>query len=353
MKTGLVASTVLHAVVLGFGLVTLSAPRAYEVAEEQAVMVDTIPVEEWTRLQTGDKDAPAADRPAPLPTQRPDVVENAEKVGENSVDTDAPPVPDAKPKPVETAALPEAQPEPVPAPDPTPDPAPTQPDEAAPAPVPATEIRPEPQPKQDVKPDPAPEAVAAESPEADAAELPDSAPAPQARPTPPEAQTAKAPERKDADKPKTDQARKPQSENTDNLLDDVAALLNKEKPSGGGAKRSNREASLGAETKRPAEKLSRSEMDALRQRLGGCWSLPAGIVDYELLKVSVRFRLDRAGNLDGPPELIKGGASSGPGRTAAESALRAVQKCAPFNLPGDKYETWSEVIVHFDPTDMF
>ena len=40
-------------------------------------------------------------------------------------------------------------------------------------------------------------------------------------------------------------------------------------------------------------------------------------------------------------------------RTAAESAVRAVSKCAPFNLPADKYETWAEVVVNFDPSDMF
>ena len=94
-------------------------------------------------------------------------------------------------------------------------------------------------------------------------------------------------------------------------------------------------------------------MDALRQRLASCWSIPAGVDDAELLKVSVRFRLDRSGELEARPEVIKGGASSGPGRTAAESAVRAVAKCAPFNLPAEKYETWAEVVVNFDPSDMF
>lgn len=94
-------------------------------------------------------------------------------------------------------------------------------------------------------------------------------------------------------------------------------------------------------------------MDALRQKLGGCWSIPAGVDDAAMLKVSVRFRLDRSGVLEGRPEIISGGASSGPGRTAAESAVRAVQKCAPFNLPADKYDSWSEVVVNFDPSEMF
>ena len=37
------------------------------------------------------------------------------------------------------------------------------------------------------------------------------------------------------------------------------------------------------------------------------------------------------------------------------SAIRAIQKCDMRGLavPSGKYETWSEVIVNFDPTDMF
>lgn len=352
MKVGLVTSTAMHAVLLGFGLVTLSAPRAYETVEEEAVMVDTIPIEEWTRIQEGEKEAPARETPAPLPTERPEVVEEAQRAGENTVDTEVAPTPEPKPRPVETAALPEPPPEPAPQPDPEPEPAPAKAAEEKPAPVPATEVTPEPQPKQEVEPDPVAETVVAENPEAEATRLPDTAPTPEARPQPPQAQTAKAPERKDAQEPAEKQAAK-LAESSDELLDDVAALLNKEKPSGGGAKRSTREASLGAETRRNAEKLSRSEMDGLRQKLAGCWAIPAGIVDYELLKVSVRFQLDRAGNLEGRPEIIEGGASSGPGRIAAESAVRAVQKCEPFNLPSEKYDTWAEVIVHFDPSDMF
>jgi colicin import membrane protein len=39
---------------------------------------------------------------------------------------------------------------------------------------------------------------------------------------------------------------------------------------------------------------------------------------------------------------------------ASESALRAVRKCAPFNfLPPAKYAIWSDIIVDFDPSQMF
>jgi colicin import membrane protein len=222
-----------------------------------------------------------------------------------------------------------------------------------PKPTPPKEKTAEQKPQPVVKPDAVAEAIAADQP-ADSVKLPDAAPAPDARPKPQPAQaeTAKAPDRKNADKPVKEASSKPKS--ADNALDDkIAALLNKQKASGGGAKRSTEQASLGGEKSTGGSKLSQNEMDALRQKLGGCWSIPAGVDDAETLKVSVKFRLDRSGELEGRPEVIKGGAPSGPGRTAAESAVRAVQKCAPFNLPSDKYDTWAEVVVNFDPSDMF
>ena len=92
-------------------------------------------------------------------------------------------------------------------------------------------------------------------------------------------------------------------------------------------------------------------MDALREQIGGCWSIDAGITDPDKLKVSVKFNLDRQGKLEGTPTITK---SSG-NASFDRSAIRAIQKCDMRGLavPSGKYETWSEVIVNFDPTDMF
>jgi colicin import membrane protein len=228
-----------------------------------------------------------------------------------------------------------------------------------PEPAPVVESRPEPAPQPEATPEPAPTPVPTETAATDASQLPQTAPRPEARPQPPQPQTAQAqpartPERSQpAARPAPAQTTQPSTESSDTLFEDVAALLNKERPSGGGARRSTEQAALGGERRTSGERLSQSEMDALRQRLGGCWSVPAGVDDPNALKVSVRFRLDRSGSLDGRPEVVRGGASSGPGRIAAESAVRAVQKCEPFNLPADKYDTWAEIVVNFDPTDMF
>jgi colicin import membrane protein len=94
-------------------------------------------------------------------------------------------------------------------------------------------------------------------------------------------------------------------------------------------------------------------MDALRGQIERCWNVPAGAMDAQNLKVSVQFKLGPSGELEGSPEIISGGGADGIERAAAESARRAVMKCAPYNLPAEKYEAWAEVIVNFDPSDMF
>ncbi len=347
MKAGLVTSTILHALLLGFGLFTLSAPRAFEVMDIESFPVDIVPIEQISQVQVGDREEPVAETPAPTPTTRPEPVENAEQVGDNTVDTTAPPTPDPKPRPVETASLPEPAPEPAPLPEPVPEPEPAV---SAPEPVPATEVTPEPQPKQEVEPDPAPEPVPAETAEAEDAALPDSAPRPETRPQPPQAQTAKAPERKDAEKPAPKKQQTPAQEKSDDVLQDVAALLNQDKASGGGAKRSTEQAALGGKRK-TGEKLSQSELDALRNQFSGCWSIPAGAEDGSDLRASIRFNVAPGGRLEGMPQVIT---SSG-NRQFDESAVRAVQKCDQkgFILPQGKEDVWAEVVVNFDPSDMF
>ncbi|ODT29382.1 MAG: hypothetical protein ABS35_08595, partial [Kaistia sp. SCN 65-12] len=379
MKAGLTTSVILHAAVLAFGLFSLSAPSALEVTDVESLPVDIVPLSELTQIQEGDKKADMNEKPAPTPTSRPDIVADAQKVGENSVDTDKPATPEARPTPVEETAAPPPAPEPkeqvktedVPKPKEEPKPVPTT--EVAPVPQPRQEVKPEPvkeptpEPAEQAEPVPEPvkekaaepepekpdavaEAIAAEQPAAEAVKLPNAAPAPERRPKPQpaEAEIAKTPERKNADKPVKEASSKQKSEDKEFDADAISALLNKQKASGGGAKRSQKQASLGGERSTGGATLSQNEMDALRQKLGGCWSIPAGVDDAATLKVSVKFQLDRSGMLQGRPQVVAGGAASGPGRTAAESAVRAVQKCAPFNLPAEKYNTWAEVVVNFD-----
>jgi colicin import membrane protein len=229
--------------------------------------------------------------------------------------------------------------------------------EKKPAAAPATEVAALPQPKQEVKPDPVAEAIVAETPDAEKADLPETAPTPQARPKQPQAETAKAPDRKETEKPVVKEASKPKSEEPEFDADEVAALLSKEKPSGGGAKRSTDEAALGGKEATPGStKLTQSEIDALRGQIQRCWNVPAGALDAENLRVAIRFNLTPAGEVDGSPEIVEGGGSDGVQRAAAESARRAILQCGPYTLPAGKYDGengWNQVLVNFDPKDMF
>lgn len=339
MKAGLSTSLVLHAVLLGFGLVTLSSPRPLDLSNSESFPVDIVPIEEIAQSVRGERQAPVSERPAPTPTSRPEQVEDAQTVGDNMVDLSTPPTPDPRPRPVEAAEAPPPASEPTP---PTPEPVPT-PQEATPPP----------QPQQEATPDPVPEPQVAETPNPNSVSLPTNAPAPQARPQPPQQQTAATPERREPQqRQETPRQQTPSESNSQNVEDQVAALLNRDRPSGGGAQRSQQEASLGGRQTTGA-RLSQSEMDALRGQIQRCWNVPAGAADAQNLKVSIQFKLDPSGALQGAPQIVSGGGSGGIERTAAESARRAVLACAPYNLPADKYEAWSEVIVHFDPRDMF
>ncbi|TJW59198.1 MAG: TonB family protein, partial [Mesorhizobium sp.] len=206
------------------------------------------------------------------------------------------------------------------------------------------------QPKEEVKPDAVAEAIAQEPP-TETTQLPDSAPAPEARPKPQPAQaeSAKAPDRKDADKPVKEASSKPKSEDKQFNADEITALLDKQKPSGGGAKRSAQQASLGGE-KDQGQKLSRSEQGALEDQLGHCWTLPVGLEGSEDFTVVVRFNLNASGKLEGRPTVEK---SSGNPQFDA-SAVRAVQKCdvAGLQVPAGKQDIWSDVRVNFDPRAM-
>lgn len=349
MKLGLPSSIALHALVLGWGLVTLSAPKAYDVADVEALPVDVVPFSAVSHVQVGDKKAPAKDKSAPKPTVKPPVVKDAKNVGDNEVDLKTPPKPKPAPKKVEAAEQPKAAPPPVTKPTPTPDPSPPK----KPEPVPAPEVATKAQPKQEVKPDPVAETIASANPDAASVKLPENVPTPEARPKPPKAETARTPDRQDTQKPPVQPSQRVASKDDKSLDDKIAALLNHEKSAGGGALRSDQTASLGGDTDSGGEKLTQSEMDALRAQIQRCWSPPVGVSDASDLKISIKMRLDPSGALESDPKVIAGGSDGMLGRVAAESAMRAVMRCAPYKLPPDKYAAWSDVIVNFDPSQMF
>lgn len=106
------------------------------------------------------------------------------------------------------------------------------------------------------------------------------------------------------------------------------------------------------------EQQTLSLIDAIRKQIydRNCWSIPAGAKEAENLKVTIRVRLRPDGTLARAPEVVEKTRMNAPGqeffRTAAESALRAVRKCVPFELPREKYDLWQDTEIVFDPKEI-
>ncbi|MDE1157833.1 MAG: hypothetical protein PW791_06075 [Neorhizobium sp.] len=404
MKGSLGTSLVVHVVVLVLAMVSLSAPKPLDVAQEEVLPVDLVPVEELTQMQQGDKKAQPAPKPSTKPTKNTKIVDKAENAGDNDVDLKTPPTPVKKPTPVETAAAPKPTERPTPTPTeeqnqvkdvakeetaPKPQeqaalPTPKPPEPTPPKPTP-TPPKPEPTPPKPEAAKPAPSPIQAEN-KSDTGEIPDTPPIPAQRPTPPKPETPKPveeakpvekPAEKKPDPPKPTETAKAQdkatekptnkkvadkkqevakassSKQSDFNADQISTLLNKEQAAGGGAKRSTSPAATGSTKPANAAKLSQSELDALRGQIENNWSVIAGIDGADGVVIRVTMKLDQSGAIIGRPEVTASGGSDAARRTLEGSALRAVMRSSPFkNLPADKYDAWSEVVVNFDPSEL-
>lgn len=102
--------------------------------------------------------------------------------------------------------------------------------------------------------------------------------------------------------------------------------------------------------------LSMSEQDAIRSQIAKCWNVPAGAKNAHELAVTLSLQLDRDGSVLKVELASKSKDrynSDSFFRTAADSAIRAVRQCSPLkDLPPEKYDTWRDIEMTFDPKDM-
>lgn len=161
------------------------------------------------------------------------------------------------------------------------------------------------------------------------------------------------------EKPKPKEQKKEESKK-----DDFAALLNQLKQEAKSDKSKDAKDKTNAEENKTRSDapyddsmpLSISEKDTIRSQFLVCWSMPAGAKDAHTLAVRVRVQLQADGSV-----LTATLANGQQGRynsdtffrAAADSAIRAVHKCSPLkNLPPDKYGSWKDMELNFDPQDM-
>lgn len=288
MRTSLITSFILHAMVLLAGMIAIPSPDEYKVVKIESVPVDLLSVSEFTRLRAQSK--------AEKPKKEPEKPKAEEK---------------PKPKPKVAALPPEPEPEPVPVPEP------------APKKV---------EPKPEVKPEPKPEPKPVATPEPKKPEV--AAPRPRRKPKPPKTFAAK---------------KKRKKFDPDRIAALLNKIPDQEKPRRKG-KPLKRQGAVDLARGDDA-RVTQDERDALRAQIERCWNPPVGAVDAEGLLVKIRIRLKPDGSLKSAPQVVNSGTSQY-FRAAAESAVRAVRRCQPFTMPESKYGSWREIILNFNPREM-
>ncbi len=302
MRAGLAFSIAGHLAILAYGLVAFPDARPFKVDDIEAFPVDLVPIAELTDLAAGERKA------AKTP--------------------DLPP----QPKPTVKAEAPSPKPAEKPAKEPV---------KVAEAPAPEV-VAALPKPVLPEPPAPAEAEI-----EAKASDAPPLAPAqnPRVRPKPPKpVKIAKPAEPKKPDRPTFNP-------------DEIAALLNKQDPAGGGdPSPATTPQTFGADEGRIDAAMTQSEQDAmigaLRNRLAQCWNPPRGVREAGNLRVTISIGLLPDGSLAAEPRILDAGFDP-LSRIAAESAIRAVQICAPYDmLPPEKYSAWRDIEFIFDPREM-
>ena len=84
--------------------------------------------------------------------------------------------------------------------------------------------------------------------------------------------------------------------------------------------------------------------------------LPAGAKEAENLSIEIKMAMNPDGTVRQARILDQNRLQSDPFfRAAAESALRAVLNphCNPLKLPPEKYQQWQNMVLIFDPIQMF
>jgi len=294
----LAASVALHALVIGWGLVSFSS-KAFETTPQESLPVDIISSDQFAKVTQGIKTAKAV-TPKPL----------VEKVADASPPQDDPvgKIDDKKP-PVVTDTAPAPPPKPVEKPvEKKPDP-----------PKPVAEEKPKEETKPaEKKPDPAKVDPIAEALKKEEAKKP--APKQQAQAAPP----------------------KPAEPKRERVFDQtkIAALLDKRDPSRQSitGAQLNSQASLGLSHGRAADN-SATWGSMFKSQVERCWKKPYGGIEAQQIEASFDIRLKKDGTLEVMPVPLPG-TNTPYFRVYQESARRAIIECQPYNLPAAFFDEW-------------
>jgi outer membrane biosynthesis protein TonB len=302
----LVASAVLHVLVIGWGLISFSA-RSLEVTPE-SLPVDIISSDQLAKMTAGIKSG-EKDKPKPL----------VEKVAE------AKPVDDAvgkiDKKEIVTSTAPQQQPV-------------ERPVEKKPEPPKPVAEKPKDEPKQaEKKPDPSKEDPIAEALKTDEAKKPK-----------PKQETKAAPP----------QPPKPKQERTFDQSK-IAALLDKRDPTResitGAALNSS--ASMGSPTGH-SDTIVATWKGAFVAAVRHCFNFPYNGQDADQFEADIDIQMRPDGTVASDPVIVAiRGPSRSVGTAMAESAKRAIVQCQAYHfLPKQQYDSWKYIPMTFGLKDM-
>ncbi len=165
---------------------------------------------------------------------------------------------------------------------------------------------------------------------------------------------------KKAEKPKPPKKKPPmKKEKAAPKEDDFASLLKNLTPDAAEQAEETAEASETAadvsQIAALANRLTIGEMDAVKQGLMPCWNIPIGAKNAQDLVVEVRVLMNPDRTVQRATIMDQSRYNRDSHfRAAAEAALRALRnpRCAPLQLPPDKYEQWKTTVIEFNPQNM-
>ena len=312
MRKSLISSFALHGAILIAALFILPNPDQFKVPPQEAVQVDISNIGDVTKkVATSTKAAPPSAKVAPPKAEQVKKVDPAPKIDDK----------------VKTAAK-----EPTSAPPPPPEPKKEEPKKEEP------KKAPEP-PKEEPKP-------------LDPTALNDLLKKVEDPPPPKKEEVKKA----EVTPPKKPEVKKPEKKKPSLDVNDIEAFLNKTDDTKAAPQQSTEVAGtpkLGEkELKGSDDAASATLIDALRQKLADCWSVPPGAREANI-SVKVRFSLAPDGSVTGQPQVLNG--TSDPlFSITAQSAVSAVLECQSYSdiFPPDKYDLWKDNTVNFNPNMM-
>ncbi len=355
MKGSLFVSLLLHSALIASVVLTITHTEPPRIPELEPMAVDLVSASDVTRLRQGARNAKqmeALAKEAPKTETSQKEAEKPKPVPAVAPPPPPPPEPKEEPKqePEKVAAVPPPKAEPPP-----------PPPAAAPPPIPA----PDEQKKLDdlVKEQETERAKEDERKEQDRkAEEKKREDAKKVAEAKKKAEEKKKREAELKKKKDEEKKKKEADAKAKNFGEDISALLNKIPDKGAPAPPSeftNPNAKKGPVLGAPEGRdrtLSASELAILAQIIKSCvqskWNVMSGGEGSQSTSVKVRLRFNPDGRLAGAP-TIQNPQSTPYFLALSDSALRAVQACEPYPLPADKYDIWKDIILNFDPREMY